>query len=316
MQRKIPSVALDNHPFFAQIYKDLTQLEHSFQGKAWPVEEFLYNLYELLRNYIVDGLPDKLEFYDAYLYNKFKNRRDGHQYTIEFLVSWVKFYQDSLEVRLVHQLAHSAEFSDAVKFLIRARKVAMTINGLDPGGPWSSDKIFLDRKGIANFCDELFGPGSDSDKVWKWLQQENRHFHDIQHTAQDLDGVQLLSGHIDSERVSLSYLLEYVLKDFLPDKKRYINKLYDLEKTSAGPVTGGPYSPSKARPDGLVDDGTDPVDMPLLDPYSTRTGTGPMGRGHPSGSDDYMLYGTNPKEASNKNCMKCDNDQKYFSTPN
>jgi len=33
----------------------------------------------------------------------------------------------------------------------------------------------------------------------------------------------------DSE-VSLSYLLEYVLREFLPEKKRYINRLNDIEK--------------------------------------------------------------------------------------
>jgi len=70
----------------------------------------------------------------------------------------------------------------------------------------------------------MFGKGSDSEKVWKWIQQENKHIQDIFAVHPNLDGVRLLDGHISEREVSLSYLLEYVLKDYLPEKKRYINR--------------------------------------------------------------------------------------------
>ena len=301
MQRKIPTEAGDNHPFFAQVYKDLLAVDHSFQGKAWSVNEFLYNMYSLLNNYLLTEpeLPNKLDFYDSHLYEKFKNRREGHQYTLEFLVSWIKFYQDSLEVRLIHQLSTSTDFVDAIKFLLKARKVAIAINNLDPAGSWSSDKIFLDRKAVVNFCDELFGSGSDSEKVWKWLQQEYRHFQDLKYSSTDTDGVKLLVGHIKSDEVSLSYLLEFVLKDFLPARKRYINKLYGVDKTSAGPVTED-ASPSKQI------HANNSIDVPLNNDHSV----------YDSPADNYMLYGTNDPNSNKKNGVKFENDARYFSTPN
>ena len=180
---------LENHPFFESVYKDLLSLDHSYQGKTWPIGEFLSNLYSLLNNYLRMDLPDKLNFYDAYLYKKYKNRRKGHQFTLEFLVSWVKYYEDHLEVRVIHQICKSPHFTNALKFLLKGRKIAMAINNLDPVVSWSSDEIFLDKTGVVNLCNQLFGADSDSEKIWKWIQQEKRHIEKLSNSRNDIDGV-------------------------------------------------------------------------------------------------------------------------------
>lgn len=231
MTKTVNTEALSNHPFFARVYRDQLKLDHSYQGKVWPIKEFLSNLYDMLLEFMNSKVTNLHDFYDEYLFNKYGlKRRNGHQYTLEFLISWIRYYQDYLEIRLIHLLSISSDFTSALKFLMKARKIATDINSQENYSSVSCDKIYFDKSKVVQFCDELFGPGSDSNKVWRWLQQENRHLIELKLNCQELDGVKLLSDHISSEEVSLSYLLEYVLKDFLPNRKRYINRLYDIEQ--------------------------------------------------------------------------------------
>lgn len=83
----------------------------------------------MLRELLNSKAQNLLDFYDEYLFAKFPNkRRNGHQFTLEFLVSWIRYYQGYLEVRLVHLLSISTDFVSALKFLMKARKIAIDLN--------------------------------------------------------------------------------------------------------------------------------------------------------------------------------------------
>lgn len=99
----------------------------------------------MLKHYLKEGIKDKVDFYDHYIFNKYPNRRGGHQFTLEFLITWIAFYQNCLEIRLIHLLSLSPDFEDALKFFFRARKVATEILLIDSNTNQSCDKIFLDR---------------------------------------------------------------------------------------------------------------------------------------------------------------------------
>lgn len=169
------------------------------------------------------------------------------------------------------------------------------------------DRIFLDRSKVVQFCDELFVGGSDANKVWRWLQQENRHIEELKLNCRELDGVKLLSDHISSEEVSLSYLLEYVLKDFLPYRKRYINRLYDIEQRRKAfdqatgvndnsqnnyNTVGSPYDVKKNR--FSYDTGVPGVDNYMLeDRYKSYYNYSPK-RGYRVGTPDRKYYPRSP----------------------
>ena len=319
MDRLIQREALLNHPFFGRIYDDIQRIGHDFNGKVWSIEEFLYNINDLLRSFLLSSLTDKMDFYDSYTYNKFKSRSEGHQYTIEFLISWIRYYQDHLEIRMLHQLCMLDNPVDALKFMMKARKAACKINDIPPSNAMSqsADEIFIDKPGVVKWCDELFGVGSDSAKVWKWLQQEYKHLRHLSNTNPDLDGIKLLSGHITPDSISLSFLLEYVLKDFLPDKKRYINRLYEYSKQMDDKL--GETKSGLPTADNENTEGGSSFPEKNLDYFNYNSANPKI--------DAIMLYPNlqfdydSPKKHNHRgsyasNCKKCNHEHKYLSTPN
>ena len=319
MERLIQREALENHPFFARIYDDIQRVGHDYNGKMWSIEEFLYNLNELLRSYLLSGISDKHDFYDSYTFKKYKDRFEGHQFTIEFQVSWIVYYQDYLEVRLVHLICLSDNFAEALKFMLKGRKAACKILEINPstGMSMSADEIFIDKPGVLKWCDELFGIGSDSQKVWKWLQQEYKHLRYLSNTNPGMDGIKLLNGHITPNSLSLSYLLEYVLKDFLPDRKRYINRLYDfskqMEDKHGDTNTGLPSGDNGTRDPSVREKNQDFFNYSSANP---KVDTYMLNPNLQFDCDSPKKHKHQGSLAHSSSCKKCNIESNYYSEPN
>lgn len=131
----------------------------------------------------------------------------------------------------------------------------------------------------------------------------------------NLDGVKLLNGHISDNEVSLSYLLEYVLKDFLPDKKRYINRLYEIGKLKKQRDMdyGIPLNPATHGKDSFADS---PQSMKNLEYFNSANPKIDSYMLYNLGDLDYNSRGNYNSESQLKNCRKCKMDSKYFSIPN
>lgn len=167
----------ENHPFFGRIYHDIMVCNHwKTEGKIWSFEKFILHLYELLTKWLKSGSDNKFEWYDQFLYDKFKIGQEGHQYTLEFLVTWKKFFYKSLEIRLVYLLLDSTHFRDAIKFLLLAKKTIAQMKDFENNKKiysYSADGMFLHHQDIIDFCGKIFGNSSDSRKLLAWLETES-----------------------------------------------------------------------------------------------------------------------------------------------
>ena len=271
-------------------------------------------MYDLLRRYLDSSYPDKKTFFDHFQFERFRNRSEGYQWTIEFLVSHNKYYLENLEVRIITELLEAENCFDSIKFQLKAREVAMEIKEVDVKSAWPCDKLFLEKLDVLKLCDNLFGSGSLPDKVWDWLQKENLHLKELKVINLNRQEVKLLSAQLSPHRVSLSYLLEYLLKDFLKNKKRYIQRLDDLEHsrksqqhdTPSKPITNGASQQSPARNE-LYNSSYFPNNM-----ASTRMDEPMYGSVNYYESEQH--HNVTPHKIS---CKKCKWDAKHHqSTPN
>jgi hypothetical protein len=109
--------------------------------------------------------------------------------------------------------------------------------------------------------------------------------------------------------VSLSYLIEYVLKDYLPSKKRYINRLFEIDsraRDSYQPGTHGPYSPSKIES----------MNMPLYDTQPARSQSKHRPKnGHTDNFDPFESL-ESPRRSRSPLGGMATQGNRYFSTPN
>jgi hypothetical protein len=167
-----------------------------------------------------------MSFYDFFLYEKFKTLADGYQWTIEFLVGWKKFMGSFLEIRILYQISQHSQGRMALKFWLKARDVAIDLKGLrgSPTPP-STDDIHLQTSDVKLFTDALFTNTSTLTKVLIWLKTENQFLSSLSLTSPLSPQIKFLSSQLSPNSVSLSYLLEYILRDYLPHKKRYIDNL-------------------------------------------------------------------------------------------
>lgn len=167
-----------------------------------------------------------MSFYDFFLYEKFKTLADGYQWTIEFLVGWKKFIGSFLEIRILNQISQHSQGKMALKFWLKARDVAIDLKGLrgSPTPP-STDDIHLQTSDVKAFTDALFTNTSTPTKVLIWLKTENQFLSSLSQTSPPSPQIKYLSSQLSPISVSLSYLLEYILRDYLPHKKRYIDIL-------------------------------------------------------------------------------------------
>lgn len=186
----------------------------------------------------------------------------------------------------------------------------MDIKGIDIKSSCSSDKIFLERMDVLKLCDSLFGSGSVPDKVWDWLQKENSHLKELKHINLNKEGIRFLSAHLTRDRVSLSYLLEYLLKDFLKNQKRHIQRLESLEKLKSTqhdiPIKPRMNNSSQKSPSGddMHNSATNPNNMAsigndFVDSHGMQY--------------ESVHYNVN---AHKINCIKCKWEAKDLSSPN
>jgi hypothetical protein len=167
-----------------------------------------------------------MSFYDYFLYEKFKTLADGYRWTIEFLIGWKKFMGSFLEIRILNQISQHSQGKMALKFWLKARDVAIGLKGLgsSPFTP-STDEIHLQTSDVKAFTDALFTNSSMPTKVLIWLENENQFLASLNQTSLGDLPIKKLSYQLGPGFVSVSYLLEYILRDYLPGKKRYINML-------------------------------------------------------------------------------------------
>ena len=230
----------EKHPFFGRIYHDIYYDFEKFEGIIWPLEKFNFNLYDLLKKFLLSSHKCTQDFYDVFLYEKCKERKEGHHFTMEFLASWRKWLHTSLEIRLVNEILDNEErFREGLKFLLKCKKIIAQLKRMDKTQTYSfdSDKMYLYHKDIVHFCEKMLGVNSDPRKLIKWLKIETRKIQELNDLTAYKEEVSLIKDQISPDKVSLSYLLEFLMKDYLSDQKRYIERMQEIKSQTMNLMT-------------------------------------------------------------------------------
>ena len=91
------------------------------------------------------------------------------------------------------------------------------------------DKITLHIEEIKSICEKLFGNSSLNKKIIKWIENENTQILNLSIMNKSNEQIESLKKHIKKSHVSASYLLEYLLIEFLPSDKRWIDEITNEE---------------------------------------------------------------------------------------
>jgi single-stranded DNA-specific DHH superfamily exonuclease len=136
--------------------------------------------------------------------------------------SWVKYFAQTFECRIVNSFLSDSQFSrQGLVLYLQCRRLAKTMTKLR-----SADEFYLTKKELIKFVAVLKNDDSQElkDTILEWVQQELQFLREIDVYKLDTSGLTgyLLKFFTARGEIAFSYLLEFLLKDFFLENNRRV----------------------------------------------------------------------------------------------
>lgn len=211
--------------FFNEIYKK--------QGKVWTEAEFWLKFGALLKTYNNSPIFNKRAFFDQYLYKKFGQKKtESYEFTLELMTSYQRYFSYTLECRVLTSLLSKSqqESKEALTFYLKSRSLVEKILYSTNGNrvQLSADKCYLTKSEVLDYITRLLKDANMSKRIWGWLKQEEVFLKEVNYYKLDTSG---LAENLqvffkdDGSLVGISYLLEFLFKNYLPGNGRLVIEL-------------------------------------------------------------------------------------------
>lgn len=219
--------ALNEIPFFKRIYDQLYYRYEVINTKKLSSNQFYKTFTIIQKAFANSPISDHDQFFGEYVRKKFGN--DSFMilnYTANLLYCYIKYFYDKLESKILGNIICVAPYNkEPLQFYLKCHKVALKLFGLN-----SLNECFQNKADFLAFSSQLFNDKTNDygKKIWTVLQNEKDLLWEAKNFNLDASGIadRLLQYFTGTNKISLSYILEYIFNSYLPTKKRLIHTLY------------------------------------------------------------------------------------------
>ena len=222
---------LMNVPFFKKIYDQLYYRYEVMNTKRMSLNQF-YNTFMIIQKAFANSpILDHNQFYGEWIRKKFGN--DSFMilnYTANLYYCYVKYFYEKVEGKVIEKIISVATANkQPLQFYLKCYRVAIKLFGLN-----SLNGCYLSESDFLAYINHQFNDKTNQygHKIWKILQNDLDLLQDTRSMGLDSTGLvnDLQQYFTDTNKISQSYILEYIFDSYLSINKRMIN---DLSRKSA-----------------------------------------------------------------------------------